>query len=76
MPEYISSDVAERIKSLAKLREISVRQVLLKAGMGYNTMANMKSSMLKADNLARIADVLNCSMDYLMGRTDNPDVNI
>lgn len=76
MQNYVSSDVAERIKQLAKERRISVRQVLINSGMGHNTMANMKTSMLKADNLARIADVLNCSMDYLMGRTDNPDINI
>lgn len=73
---YQSTDVAERIKQLAKDRSITVKQVLLDAGLNYNTMSNMRRSMLKADNLARIADVLNCSMDYLMGRTDNPDVNI
>ena len=25
--------------------------------------------------LARIADVLDCSVDYLLGRTDKPEVN-
>lgn len=73
---YQSTDVAERIKQLAKSQSLTVKQVLLDAGLNYNTMSNMRRSMLKADNLARIADVLNCSMDYLMGRTDNPDVNI
>ena len=73
---YQSTDVAERIKQLAKKQSLTVKQVLLDAGLNYNTMSNMRRSMLKADNLARIADVLNCSMDYLMGRTDNPDVNI
>lgn len=73
---YQSTDVAERIKQLAKNQSLTVKQVLLDAGLNYNTMSNMRRSMLKADNLARIADVLNCSMDYLMGRTDNPDVNI
>lgn len=73
---YQSTDVAERIKQLAKNQSLTVKQVLLDAGLNYNTMSNMRRSMLKADNLARIADVLNCSMDYLMGRTDNPDLNI
>lgn len=72
---YQSTDVAERIKQLAKNQSLTVKQVLLDAGLNYNTMSNMRRSMLKADNLARIADVLNCSMDYLMGRTDNPDLN-
>lgn len=35
-------------------------------------MSNMKTSMPKADNLAKIADHLNCSVDYLLGRTDEP----
>lgn len=26
-------------------------------------------------NLVKIADFLDCSTDYLLGRTDNPDVN-
>lgn len=32
----------------------------------------MKTSMPKADNLAKIADCLNVSVDYLLGRTDDP----
>lgn len=35
-------------------------------------MANLKTSMPKADTLAKIADYLDCSVDYLLGRTDNP----
>lgn len=44
-------------------------------GLGQNTMANLKTSMPKADNLAKIADYLNCSVDYLLSRTDNPEIN-
>jgi transcriptional regulator with XRE-family HTH domain len=28
-----------------------------------------------AENLIKIADFFNCSIDYLVGRTDNPAVN-
>lgn len=72
---YNSANVAERIKELAKLKGISVKQLLSDVGLGFNTMSNMKSSMPKSDNLARIADYLDCSVDYLLGRTDNPEVN-
>lgn len=72
---YSSTETAERIKTLAKERKISVRQVLLSAELSYNTMSNMKTSMPKADNLARIADQLDCSVDYLLGRTDKPEIN-
>ncbi len=72
---YNSSNVAERIKSTAKIQNKSVKEVLESVGLGFNTMSNMKNSMPKADNLARIADYLDCSVDYLLGRTDNPEVN-
>ena len=72
---YNSSNVADRIKELAKTRNISVRQVLINAELNYNTMSAMRTSMPKADNLAKIADYLDCSVDYLLGRTNNPEVN-
>lgn len=69
---YNSQSVAKRIKELAKTCNISVKQLLENVGLGFNTMSNMKTSMPKADNLAKIADHLNCSVDYLLGRTDEP----
>lgn len=72
---YESNKIAERIKDLARERGVSVRQMLSDVGLGFNTMANMRNSVPKADNLAKIADYLSCSVDYLLGRTDNPEVN-
>ena len=73
---YNSSDVADRIKIIAKSKDICVKQLLLNVGLGFNTMSNMKTSMPKADNLAKIADYLNVSVDYLLGRTDIENSNI
>ena len=67
--EYISSEIAERIKLIAKSKGLTVSTVLKEVNLGRNTMANFKTSMPKADNLAKIADYLDCSIDYLMGRT-------
>lgn len=72
---YSSDSIAARIKQRAKEINVSLTQVLIDAGLGRNTMSNFKTSMPKADNLAKIADRLNCSMDYLMGRTDKPEIN-
>lgn len=72
---YNSNNVANRIRYLAKSKKITVKKLLEDVGLGFNTMANMKTSMPKADNLAKIADYLNCSVDYLLGRTDVPEVN-
>lgn len=67
---YRSQDIADRIKQCAKKQGISIKKMLSDIGLGCNTMANMKLSMPKADNLAKIADYLNTSVDYLLGRTD------
>ena len=72
---YQSADVAARIKSVAKSKGITVKKLLEDVGMGFNAMSNMRTSMPKADNLAKIADYLYCSVDYLLGRTDKPEVN-
>ena len=66
--EYISSEIAERIKLIAKSKGLTVSTVLKEVNLGRNTMANFKTSMPKADNLAKIADYLDCSIDYLLGR--------
>ena len=73
--EYISSEIAERIKLIAKSKGLTVSTVLKEVNLGRNTMANFKTSMPKADNLAKITDYLDCSIDYLMGRTDDPDLH-
>ena len=68
---YNSNNVAERIKELSASKGIPVKRLLVDTGLGKNTMSNFKTSMPKADNLAKIADYLGCSLDYLLGR-DTP----
>lgn len=73
---YESSIVAENIKKTAKTSNIQLKDMLLELHLNKNTLSNMyNGSMLKGDSLARIADYLDCSIDYLMGRTDNPEIN-
>lgn len=71
---YNPADVAENIKAFAKKKGISMKQVLDDCGLNKNVLSTMLSrgSMPKADNIAVIADYLDCSVDYLLGRTDNP----
>lgn len=47
--------------------------MLESCNLSKNAISSMLSrgSMLRADNLARIADYLDCSIDYLMGRTNS-----
>ena len=68
---YNSLIVADRIKKMVDLRNKSLKSVFENCGMGRNTMANLTGgSMPKGDNLAKIADYLDCSVDYLLGRTE------
>ncbi|MEF2801344.1 MAG: helix-turn-helix domain-containing protein [Acutalibacter sp.] len=55
---------------MAKYRGITVRSMLEDLSMSLNTLVNMKGSMPRADTLAKIADYLQCSVDYLLERTE------
>ncbi len=74
---YNAQQVAERIKGQAKFKNILIKNMLDECELNKNALSSMLSrgSWLQANNLARIADYLDCSVDYLLGRTDNPEVN-
>ena len=74
---YESTVIAERIKLTAKQRKIQIKTMLEECGLSKNTLSSMQSggSTPKSENLAKIADYLDCSVDYLLGRTDKPEVN-
>lgn len=73
---YESTKIAENIKKITKSKGIQLKDMLCSLELNKNTLSNMyNGSMLKGDSLARIADYLNCSVDYLLGRTDNPEIN-
>ena len=71
---YESTIVAENIKKTAKSTNIQLKDLLLDLHLNTNALSNVyNGSMLKGDSLAKIADYLDCSVDYLLGRTDNPN---
>ena len=73
---YETDKLAECIKKCAKLKHIQLKDIFSSCGLSKNVMTNLyKGSMLKADNLAKIADRLDVSVDYLLGRTESPEVN-
>ena len=73
---YNSPFVANNIKNYAKSKNISLKNILIDCKLGSNTFSHMLHGRSMAfDSLARIADYLDCSVDYLLGRTDIPEVN-
>ena len=66
-----------RIKEQCRLHKVSIKSLLEHCDMNRNTIYDLekKSSFPSSDKISRIADYLDCSVDYLLGRTDNPEVN-
>lgn len=71
---YETSITVERIKLMAKQNGIVVKTMLEDCGLNKNVLSSMQSrgSWLQSNSLAKITDYLNCSVDYLLGRTDTP----
>ena len=56
---------------------ITPYRVAKETGISQGLMGHYKlgNKVPTADNLVKIADYLDISIDYLLGRTDNPEVN-
>lgn len=73
---YDSANIAENIKTVSKQKEKALKDLLIKCNLGKNTISHMyHGRMIAADSLAIIADELNVSVDYLLGRTDEMEMN-
>ena len=73
---YNSTNIAKRIKLIAKKNGISIGKMLSSCNLGINTISHMRQgTMPKSDTLAKIADILNCSVDYLLGRTNDTELH-
>lgn len=73
---YNTQIIADKIKQLMKVRNVSQKVMLADLGMGINTISEFsKGKQMSCISFAKIADYLDCSIDYLMGRTDVVEVN-
>lgn len=64
----------DRIKELAENQKISLNNLEDKLGYSTNYLYSLKKGNPKSDRLQEIADYFGVSMDYLLGRTDNPAI--
>ncbi|TYC48848.1 XRE family transcriptional regulator [Weissella muntiaci] len=62
--------IFERTKELAKEKGFTLRQLEEKAGLGTKSIYSWKNYTPRGSNLQAVADVLNVSVDYLLGNTD------
>jgi len=65
----------DRIKKISKQRGFSLTKVNDMANLGTNTIYSWKHKEPGINNLKAVANVLNVSVDYLLGKTDDPDIN-
>jgi len=70
---YDMAKTAERINSAASAKAVTVASILRKLELNKDAVTTMRAGKApSAVTLARIADELDVSLDYLMGRTDDP----
>lgn len=67
--------VAERIQDLCDTAGVSINKMLNECGAGTRLVQNLKKgSYPSADKFLKIAEYFNCSIDYILGRTDIPQI--
>lgn len=69
---------SERILAIMDARNITAYKMSKATGISQSLFSKWRetpSSMISSANLVRIADYLDCSVDYLLGRTEHPAVN-
>ncbi|MBD5159347.1 MAG: helix-turn-helix domain-containing protein [Ruminococcus sp.] len=70
---YNNQEIAFKIKQSAKSKKVTVKQLLEKCNLNINYISQFANGKdMTAGNLYKIADLLDVSVDYLLGRSDAP----
>lgn len=66
-----------RLKEVRKKKHISQLKLAMDLDMNQNSISRYETGEREADyaTLIRFADYFGVSIDYLLGRTDNPETN-
>ena len=67
--------VVDKIKYLCDLHCMSIRELELATGIGNGIIARWKTSSPKIDNLQKVADYFDVSIDYLLDRENSLPVS-
>ena len=66
----------DRFKLLCERKGEKPTPVVQKLGLSRGNLQNwQEGSTVNSDILCKVADYFNVSIDYLVGRTDNPEIN-
>lgn len=64
----------DRIKLLATTHQMTMAELERKLDFSNGSLRKWGSSMPSGDKIEKVADYFNVSTDYLLGRTDNPNI--
>ena len=66
----------KRLRELREKRNISLIKLAMDLGMNLNSISRYENGKHQADykTLVAFADYFNVSIDYLLERTDNPEI--
>ncbi|WP_099045079.1 helix-turn-helix domain-containing protein [Leuconostoc citreum] len=62
----------DRIKYLAKEKELSLSQIEKDANLAKTSIYTWKNKTPNAKNLEKVANILDTNIDYLLGRSNDP----
>lgn len=66
----------ERLYNMCVAKGCKPNTIAKSIGLSTATATKWKNGAIpNGEALSKIADYLDCSVDYLLGRTDNPEVN-
>ena len=70
---YNPQNAADRLKKLLTDKRVTGKQMASDLDLGVNTLSNIRRGDVKSvETFIIIADYLGVSVDYLLGRTDDP----
>jgi transcriptional regulator with XRE-family HTH domain len=69
-------DLYEKIKLLASEKKMSIRQLEETLGFGNGVINRWRKNTPGSDKLKKVADYFDVSIDYLLGRTENPNFSV
>lgn len=74
---YNLNTLLDRLSSLCESKSLSINQMLKSADLATSVVDNIKRGRIPSvDKMDTIASFFDCSIDYLLGRTNNPKVNV
>lgn len=72
-----NTQIAQNIKTICKTQKKTISQMLMDCDLSKSFIYDLekRNRSPSCDTISRIADYFDCSIDYLVGRTDNPEIN-